>query len=826
MENSNIPNTNLIPPSPEINIQNLKPFPRFCMSIGAIPTSYMYSLTYEEQLLWLCKFLQDTVIPAVNNNGQAVAELQALYIQLKDFVDNYFTNLDVQQEINNKLDEMVEDGTLQSILNQFFTQTTGLTFSTFQELKAFEELAVGNKCKTFGFYSVNDGGEGFYYITNVEDTSIPQIKINDTLFANLIFSNEVNVKALGTYGDNSHDDTLILQSILDLGFNVYFPKGNYLVSKNENLNFENNDEPCLAIQTKNNMSLTGNNATLISNVHAQGILEIINSSNIEVNNLKLKSIGVFPSLDGTTGRGEKGNETEGYYTVNFWGNYKNNSYDTSNFTTHASINNGQAWGKFQNGFIGNVGSGILIHNNCDYVTIKNCEIYGFNYASIQIGFRGDSQTTLPSKNIKCINNKLHDNYSAGIDIVACEDYTIENNTIFNIGHPNALYTDLNCDPGYGISHSAFNVDPKKGIILSNHIYNVKRKGIDLHCGQNIIISNNIIDNALVCGIYAFANANNTLTHDITIVNNQILNSSYCTGLLPAITTGGKIDVTSSDDLQKNITISQNLIKNCGADFNGLISCRCGENIIVSNNILKDINKLNTPNCYAIVIGRTSQYTSKFVNITNNILDLNNEKVSGGIFAYNCETGVITANIINIPSSSLIGTSESNIAVFGNYNSSNQLMGNSQQGLSLPYLQNTNNIKSTQIASYLNTLYFKDSNGNLNYIPKMINLKITANGTENPTYVVNQGSEFIDSVVSNERGVQINLKNLSNKIAVSYSIDSSNGLTTGSVTADFMYLRTVTNTNVIIGLKQNSLQATPHIPIANCTSGSLNVTIFA
>ena len=39
MENSNIPNTTLIPPSPQINIQNLKPFPRFCMSIGAIPSS-------------------------------------------------------------------------------------------------------------------------------------------------------------------------------------------------------------------------------------------------------------------------------------------------------------------------------------------------------------------------------------------------------------------------------------------------------------------------------------------------------------------------------------------------------------------------------------------------------------------------------------------------------------------------------------------------------------------------------------------------------------------------------------------------------------------
>lgn len=116
----NIKNTNLIPPSPQIDINSLKPFTRFCCSIGAIPSSYLVSMSYEEQLLWLCDYLQNTVIPTVNNNGQAVAELQGLYVQLKNYVDNYFTNLDVQEEINNKLDEMAENGELQAILDPLF----------------------------------------------------------------------------------------------------------------------------------------------------------------------------------------------------------------------------------------------------------------------------------------------------------------------------------------------------------------------------------------------------------------------------------------------------------------------------------------------------------------------------------------------------------------------------------------------------------------------------------------------------------------------------------------------------------------------------------
>ena len=101
-----------------INIRKLKPFTRFIYTIGELPTSYLMSMTYEEQLIWLCNYLEKTVIPAINNNGQAVEELQNLYVELKSYVDNYFDNLDVQEEINNKLDDMAESGELADIINQ------------------------------------------------------------------------------------------------------------------------------------------------------------------------------------------------------------------------------------------------------------------------------------------------------------------------------------------------------------------------------------------------------------------------------------------------------------------------------------------------------------------------------------------------------------------------------------------------------------------------------------------------------------------------------------------------------------------------------------
>lgn len=101
-----------------IKVEKLNPFGRMCVSLGMLPSSYKESLTYEEQLLWFMNYLENTVIPAVNNNAEALEELQALYIEIKTYVDNYFENLNVQEEINNKLDAMVLDGTFDEIINQ------------------------------------------------------------------------------------------------------------------------------------------------------------------------------------------------------------------------------------------------------------------------------------------------------------------------------------------------------------------------------------------------------------------------------------------------------------------------------------------------------------------------------------------------------------------------------------------------------------------------------------------------------------------------------------------------------------------------------------
>ncbi|MBO7712814.1 MAG: hypothetical protein J6S85_04540 [Methanobrevibacter sp.] len=91
-------------------IKTISPFKNFCMTIGNLPTSYLESMSYYETLCWLIKYLENTIKPAVNQNAEALKELQ-------EYVSNYFDNLDVTDEINAKLDDMAESGELAEIIN-------------------------------------------------------------------------------------------------------------------------------------------------------------------------------------------------------------------------------------------------------------------------------------------------------------------------------------------------------------------------------------------------------------------------------------------------------------------------------------------------------------------------------------------------------------------------------------------------------------------------------------------------------------------------------------------------------------------------------------
>lgn len=170
-------------------------------------------------------------------NEQIVTENQKnvynSFTDLHNYTENYFTNLNVQNEINNKLDKMVEDGTLNNII---FNYTKLIkTFNTTIDFINSNELFFENqKIKTLGYYNENDGGEALFLIRkkSTNDTNSPlSILLNNNLVAELIINNNlVNIKQIGAKGDNTSDDTQFFKLLINNKLNIYVPSGNYIIN--------------------------------------------------------------------------------------------------------------------------------------------------------------------------------------------------------------------------------------------------------------------------------------------------------------------------------------------------------------------------------------------------------------------------------------------------------------------------------------------------------------------------------------------------------------------------------------------------------------------
>lgn len=72
---------------------------KLCVTIGNLPSSYVDSLSYYECLMWLCNYLEKTIIPAINSNSEAITELQ-------EYVDKYLTDMD---EVKAQIQEIFTD---------------------------------------------------------------------------------------------------------------------------------------------------------------------------------------------------------------------------------------------------------------------------------------------------------------------------------------------------------------------------------------------------------------------------------------------------------------------------------------------------------------------------------------------------------------------------------------------------------------------------------------------------------------------------------------------------------------------------------------------
>lgn len=97
----------------------LTPFRYWCQKI--LPLVYDDSLSYYELLCKVVDYLNKTM-EDVDTLNTDVTNVFTAYGELQSYVNNYFDNLDVSEEINEKLDNMASDGSLSALMQPFITE--------------------------------------------------------------------------------------------------------------------------------------------------------------------------------------------------------------------------------------------------------------------------------------------------------------------------------------------------------------------------------------------------------------------------------------------------------------------------------------------------------------------------------------------------------------------------------------------------------------------------------------------------------------------------------------------------------------------------------
>ena len=172
----------------------------------------------------LCKIVEklNAVITQTNTQTENIEKLEEAFTTLKNYVDNYFNNLDIQTEINNKLDEMATSGELEAIIASYLNTQAVRGFSTLNDLKNATGLITGAICQTSGKNNYKDGLGSLYRIRNitnedvVDNDKLVAITSDVSLVAEKITNNISNAKTTGTTNTYSCD---YINGIIESGSN-------------------------------------------------------------------------------------------------------------------------------------------------------------------------------------------------------------------------------------------------------------------------------------------------------------------------------------------------------------------------------------------------------------------------------------------------------------------------------------------------------------------------------------------------------------------------------------------------------------------------------
>ena len=167
------------------NYRTLQPFRYWCQKV--LPLVYDDSLSYYELLCKVVDYLNKTMEDVETLHGD-VTNIHKAYVELQSYVNNYFSTLDVQKEINKKLDGMASDGSLSILLKAIIGNNSLPTFVN----------STSDMTNTLLVYVLKSNGHIYYYDSgNWKDSGL----------------------VYGAFNSYAPSDIIILKSNIDSYFN-------------------------------------------------------------------------------------------------------------------------------------------------------------------------------------------------------------------------------------------------------------------------------------------------------------------------------------------------------------------------------------------------------------------------------------------------------------------------------------------------------------------------------------------------------------------------------------------------------------------------------
>lgn len=527
----------------KFNFNKLTPFKWFVLENFPFIEADFDALT-EWQLFCKLGKEMNKIINSENTLGTQMENVTNAFIELQNYVNNYFDNLDVQEEINNKLNQMTEDGTLQAIIESYINLKSILCFNNVAEMKQATNLTDGCFVKTYGFYENNDKGGAFYKITS---SAIPNemtiFALENNLFAVLIEDSQIlNAKQLGCHLDKNTDDKEILQNIID-----------YAKINNKEIILDGFAYVSDTIETKgikiNGIGKIVNpsivyNSSRFGNIGFDYIKNINNGALITFEDYKTDVLkygsGIISDIANPI---IKCNSKDGQFnlynlTICGWLRNTNQKGILSTYDSDVSYIHGAH--KFENISVINCGGNGIEIQNLETTTFKNNIIKLNGNYGLYINGVNDKDT--PTEYSYIIDNIIEGNFNNGIYIQNSfkKLLTIQNNNFSR----NGLYHQLNLTPPTDNSVIS-------GVVIENRPSNTSTQ-------NNLIFKSNYGEEIQTLLKMIINNEGNNIINDLVICNNIIYPINNSTSYL-AILNG--IYYLSDFEISQNISNGGNIINN-------------------------------------------------------------------------------------------------------------------------------------------------------------------------------------------------------------------------------------------------------------------------